>query len=58
MMKKYNKPEIVALALDSVDVIETSTGVELASKELADKGYAKVATLSENIDQMNNTWSW
>ena len=24
MMKKYNKPEIVTLALDAVDVIETS----------------------------------
>jgi len=33
MMRKYNKPEIVTLALDMVDVIETSAE-ELAANAL------------------------
>lgn len=57
MMKKYNKPEIVTLALDKVDVIETSVGAQLAQDELAKAGYA-AATIEQNIDQMRDTWSW
>ena len=58
MMKKYNKPEIVTLALDAVDVIETSTGVALAKDALTAKGYTKVASLTESIDNMNDIWNW
>ena len=56
-MKKYNKPEIVTLALDTVDVIETSIGAHLAQQELSKEGYA-AATIEQNIDQMSDKWSW
>ena len=57
-MKKYNKPEIVTLALDTVDVIETSGG-EFAQQVAADKyeGYS-VKAISGDINTMNNRWSW
>ena len=57
-MKKYNKPEIVTLALDAVDVIETSTGAQLAVAELETKGYASAVSLTQSIDNMNDTWNW
>ena len=58
MMKKYNKPEIETLALETVDVIETS-GDTAAANALANKGVvAEVKTIEENIAQMQNTWSW
>ena len=60
-MKKYNKPEIVTLALDAVDVIETSA-VEVNSM-LDAKGYGAAevkytATITENVSQMNDNWNW
>ncbi len=63
MMKKYNKPEIVTLALDMVDVIETSGGgVAKVALEtaLAEKGLqAKNITVIQNqVTTMNDTWSW
>ena len=58
MMKKYNKPEIVTLALDTVDVIETSTGSQLSASYLQEKGYTNVASIEENISEMKNTWTW
>ena len=57
-MKKYNKPEIVTLALDTVDVIETSTGSQLSASYLQEKGYTNVASIEENISEMKNTWTW
>ena len=58
MMKKYNKPEIVALALETIDVIETS-GTRLATESLNTKGItANVTTIEKQITEMNNTWSW
>lgn len=59
MMKKYNKPEIVTLALDMVDVIETSS-LE-ASAILTEKGYGsgeKNQTLTISVNEMSDNWSW
>ena len=57
MMKKYNKPEIVTLALETVDVIETS-GEFLAEAVLQDKQITNVQVISGQISSMNNRWSW
>ena len=58
MMRKYNKPEIVTLALDTVDVIETS-GTRMGQQALAEKGYtAQVATIEEHITNMSDGWNW
>ena len=57
MMKKYNKPEIVTLALETVDVIETS-GEFLAEAVLQDKKITNVQVISGQISTMNNKWSW
>lgn len=62
MMKKYNTPEIVALALETVDVI-TSSGVVAATNALAqDLGVSaanlNVTQLEEHFSEMNNKWSW
>ena len=59
MMKKYNTPEIVTLALDVVDVIETSAPQDVAAKyaQVNFQG-ATVQTIAESIDEMQNTWSW
>ena len=57
-MRKYNKPEIVALALETIDVIETS-GTKLAADSLAQQGItANVTKIEKQITEMNNTWSW
>ena len=57
MMKKYNKPEIVTLALETVDVIETS-GQFQAEAVLNDQGVDNVQVISGQISSMNNKWSW
>ena len=57
MMKKYNKPEIVALALETVDVIETSG--QLDSQALAaTKNIANVQVIANDINNMDQKWSW
>ena len=58
-MRKYNTPEIVTLALDIVDVIETSAPQEVAAK-YAQVNFqnASVQTIAESIDAMDNQWSW
>lgn len=56
-MKKYNTPEIVALALETVDVIETS-GNYAAAEELGSSITADVKVIEENIGSMSTTWSW
>ena len=56
-MKKYNKPEIVTLALDTVDVIETSA-TDVAVGELQAAGVANIATVEKQINDMDTTWSW
>ena len=57
-MRKYEKPEIVTLALDTVDVIETSG--ETYGKNVSDamgNGYT-VQSISGDINNMTNRWSW
>ena len=60
-MKKYNKPEIETLALDMVDVIETS-GAEATAVKLESNpnygGVAKAETVNQAIENMTPTWSW
>ena len=58
-MKKYNTPEIVTLALDVVDVIETSAPADVATAYA--RVYfqnASVQTIAESIDAMDDKWSW
>ena len=57
MMKKYNKPEIVALALETVDVIETSGHLdgEALGQTLQ---VNNVKVIADDINNMTNTWSW
>jgi len=59
-MRKYNKPEIVTLALDMVDVIETSAE-ELAANALetsAGVDANNITKIEQQITQMNDNWSW
>ena len=58
-MKKYNKPEIVTLALDIVDVIETSGG-EFAANQLTTNNadIQAVTVIEKQVTQMNDTWHW
>ena len=58
-MKKYNAPEIVTLALDTVDVIETSAAQDVAAKYAQiNFQQASVQTIAESIDEMQDIWSW
>ena len=59
MMKKYNKPEIVTLALDVIDVIATSAE-ELAADALEGVGVAEanITRIEKQVTQMNDNWSW
>ena len=61
-MKKYNKPEIVTLALETVDVIETS-GARLGAGALttqdSDIQNANITQIEQQITTMsNNSWQW
>ena len=60
-MKKYNKPEIVTLALDAVDVIETSAVTATVSQALENAGttggYTSVS-IQDSITEMNDKWNW
>ena len=59
MMKKYNKPEIVALALETVDVIETSGEDRgLTAAVAAGVEANNVQKISGQISTMSNKWSW
>ena len=62
MMKKYNTPEIVALALETVDVIATS-GSSAGAKALqtalgAEAATANITQLEERFSEMQGKWSW
>ena len=58
-MKKYNTPEIVTLALDVVDVIETSAAQDVATMYAKiNFQQASVQTIAESIDEMQDSWSW
>ena len=59
MRKKYNTPEIVTLALDVVDVIETSAPQDVATMYAKiNFQQASVQTIAESIDEMQDSWSW
>ena len=59
MMKKYNTPEIVTLALEVVDVIETSAPQDVAANYArVNFSQASVQTIADSIDDMQGTWSW
>ncbi len=59
MMKKYNKPEIVTLALDVVDVIETSAE-NLAEQALRTElgNEAVIMKIEKQVTAMNDEWTW
>ena len=59
MMKKYNTPEIEALALETIDVIATS-GDRAAAEALAAQGYANVdaKAIGTINDFQAGKWSW
>ena len=57
MMKKYIKPEIVTLALESVDVIETSAVNDVYAALGVDETYQK-QSVAQHIDDMTDTWNW
>ena len=60
MMKKYNRPEIEALALETIDVIATSGNVaaEEALSGAVDGDANKTASIEEQVSTFDNTWSW
>ena len=60
-MKFYVKPEVEALALETVDVIETSA--KGAKAELLDTPGVSVATenvkvINKQIAEMSTDWQW
>ena len=57
-MKKYNKPEIVTLALETVDVIETS-GEKAAAAVAGEMKVSNVEVVAGDINNMASAkWSW
>ena len=62
-MKKYNKPEIEALALETIDVIAASDATDTTyaqlNTEIADAGTG-VATKAGDvtISQFTTGWNW
>lgn len=61
MMKKYVKPEIEALALETIDVIATSATQTLANELAAQYSLnlKETTQLSETLSEIkSNTWSW
>ena len=62
MMKKYVKPEIEALALETIDVIATSDGFEALTSDLATEynlNLKETTQLSQTLSDMKqNKWSW
>ena len=59
-MKFYSKPEIEALALETIDVIETSavTAKEQLVSENGTKVTAEVKVINEQIAEMSTDWQW
>ena len=59
-MKFYSKPEIEALALEVVDVIETSAeGAKNALENVeGGKVTAEVQVIKEQIAEMSTDWQW
>ncbi len=59
-MKKYNKPEIVAIALETVDVIATSlTTTTTVAEEFNRAGInATVQSVAGDINTLSTDWQW
>ena len=61
-MKKYVKPKIEALALETIDVIATSATTVALANELAGQyglDLRETTQISKTLSQIkNNTWSW
>lgn len=57
-MKFYVKPEIEALALETVDVIETSANVAADALVNTGKVTAEVKVIEEQIAEMSTDWQW
>ena len=60
-MKFYVKPEIEALALETVDVIETSGARDAAANLVGDntgKVNVEVKVIKDQIAEMSNDWQW
>ena len=60
-MKKYNKPTIDALALETIDVIASSATNKVVSElvEKYDIEPSKVEAFSKDVIEMRtNSWSW
>lgn len=61
-MKKYNKPTIEALALETIDVIAASgqlaAATELASQLGNGMTVDQVTQIAQDIVDMQNKWSW
>lgn len=59
MMKKYNKPEIVTLALETVDVIAASEEMTLMETTVASTLEGANATKSTpTVKEFTQEWSW
>ena len=56
-MKKYNTPEIEALALETIDVIATS-GHEAAIEALGDVAGGKYVSEGDIADFTTGAWNW
>ena len=58
-MKKYNKPEIEALALETVDVIAVSQASEATLEALEGMaGISDSQRATTTITEFTNTWQW
>lgn len=59
-MRKYIKPEIEELALETIDVIATSSLESELNSEFQDYGFnaQEAKEIDENLESMGNKWSW
>ncbi len=67
-MKFYTKPEIEALALETVDVIETSSSLDSNAAAAAAVGVlgategvtlnAQVQVINTQVAEMSTNWQW
>ena len=58
-MKKYNKPEIEALALETVDVIAASDATTLTQQTLETAiGTTATYGTKQTVSQFDTGWSW
>ena len=57
-MKKYNKPEIVALALETVDVIAASVEQYIRQETGAFDAPGSIQVVANDINNLNTNWSW